>query len=146
MWQGRASPQRTTVVSPSLPVMSQKKRRHLTTAIGTSQVWHLKTSSEVERQKWITTLELARAGKPNLDGGSGQVGCPRSQKSGKFKLSWTLGVFCWHPMTGQYGLWFGRWGRGEPGTRFEAAPGETGRSPDMSRFDQETPELATKSD
>ena len=35
-------------------------------------MWHLKTSSEVERQKWITTLELARAGKPNLDGGSGQ--------------------------------------------------------------------------
>jgi len=43
-----------------------------TIASGTSQVWHLKTSSEVERQKWITTLELARAGKPNLDGGSGQ--------------------------------------------------------------------------
>lgn len=37
---------------------------------GTSQVWHLKTTTEVERQRWITTLELARAGKPNLESGT----------------------------------------------------------------------------
>lgn len=41
-----------------------------TISSGTSQVWHLKTGTEVERQRWITTLELARAGKPNLDCGT----------------------------------------------------------------------------
>lgn len=40
---------------------------NFTVSSGQSQIWHLKTGTEVERQRWITTLELARAGKPNLE-------------------------------------------------------------------------------
>ena len=28
---------------------------------GGSQVWHLRAASEIERQRWVTTLELAKA-------------------------------------------------------------------------------------
>jgi hypothetical protein len=50
--------------------ISSEDNCSFTISSGTSQVWHLKTTTEVERQRWITTLELARAGKPNLESGT----------------------------------------------------------------------------
>lgn len=38
---------------------------------GGAQIYHLKASSEVERQRWITALELAKANAANMQDESG---------------------------------------------------------------------------
>lgn len=46
---------------------------------GGAQTYHLKASSEVERQRWITALELAKAKAVRMQAESGQtLGCPGS--------------------------------------------------------------------
>uniref|UniRef100_A0A3P8RUX4 Oxysterol-binding protein n=1 Tax=Amphiprion percula TaxID=161767 RepID=A0A3P8RUX4_AMPPE len=46
---------------------------------GGAQTYHLKASSEVERQRWITALELAKAKAVRMQAESGERGCRNSE-------------------------------------------------------------------
>lgn len=53
---------------------------------GGAQIYHLKASSEVERQRWITALELAKANAANMQDESGERDRKGFQNTGIFKL------------------------------------------------------------
>ncbi|CBY40291.1 unnamed protein product, partial [Oikopleura dioica] len=46
--------------------ISFEDRTSFTVTSGSNISWHLKATSEVERQRWIHGLELARAGQPRF--------------------------------------------------------------------------------
>lgn len=46
--------------------ISFEDRTSFTVTSGSNIAWHLKATSEVERQRWIHGLELARAGQPRF--------------------------------------------------------------------------------
>lgn len=62
---------------------------------GGAQTYHLKASCEVERQRWITALELAKAKAVRLQAESGKTNTLSQRKYKKHVRSFSGCIFTW---------------------------------------------------